>query len=219
MLARAWYPTRGLLGVVRLIQNPRALEQVFWVADALEWTEAAEPMVAELRANPRVDRALDERPRVGTIDLDALRALPDGTLGREFARLMDDDGLDPADLPVVEAEDPGAYLFAHLYETHDIWHVITGLPTDVKGELGLQAFYTAQIPGQLAPVLLAVGLLQTAFRQMDEREDRMELIARGWRMGRRARPLFGMRWAELWDRPVAELREELGIEPAFRAAA
>jgi ubiquinone biosynthesis protein Coq4 len=34
------------------------------------------------------------------------------------------------------------------YETHDIWHVVTGFHTDVAGELGLQAFYLAQFPGR-----------------------------------------------------------------------
>jgi ubiquinone biosynthesis protein Coq4 len=32
-------------------------------------------------------------------------------------------------------------------------------------------------------------------------------------MGKRARPLFGTRWDELWTTPVAEVRRSLGVEP------
>ena len=59
----------------------------------------------------------------------------------------------------------------------------------------------------------------------------MSAIVRGWSMGRAARPFFGVRWAELWSKPLADVRAELGVvieppatrevvgEPASRVAA
>ncbi len=32
----------------------------------------------------------------------------------------------------------------HLYQTHDIWHVVTGWGNDLPGEVGLGGFYSAQ---------------------------------------------------------------------------
>jgi ubiquinone biosynthesis protein Coq4 len=40
----------------------------------------------------------------------------------------------------------------------------------------------------------------------------MNAIARGWLLGRRARPLFGMRWAQRWTHPLADIRRDLGLE-------
>jgi ubiquinone biosynthesis protein Coq4 len=151
-------------------------------------------------------------------DLAELDALPPGTLGRVFADHMRKNDLDPAAIPTLDASDDLAFLRAHLYETHDIWHAVTGYDTDVAGELGLQAFYAAQAPGGLPWMLLAMGFLNTALYEMGDRERRFDAIARGWEMGRRARPLFGTRWDELWTTPVDEVRRSLGVEP-YRAPA
>jgi ubiquinone biosynthesis protein Coq4 len=108
-----------------------------------------------------------------------------------------------------------------VFEISDsMWHAVTGFATDLAGELGLQAFYAAQIPGGLPLVLLAMGCLNTAIFSMNDRERRFDAIARGWQMGKNARPLFGVRWGDLWERPLAEARAELHVEPyAIDAAA
>ena len=102
---------------------------------------------------------------------------------------------------------------AHLYETHDVWHAVTGFRTDVAGELGLQAFYAAQSPGGLPLMLIAMGLLNAALFAVTDRERRFEAIVSGWEMGKRAEPLFGVRWDELWQRPIDEVRVTLGVKP------
>jgi ubiquinone biosynthesis protein Coq4 len=127
-------------------------------------------------------------------------------------------GLDPAAIPSLEARDDLEFIRAHLFETHDVWHAVTGFGTDVAGELGLQAFYAAQAPGGLPLALMAMGLLNTAFYAPGEREARLDAITRGWEMGRQARPLFGTRWDQLWETPMVEVREWAGIEARARAA-
>jgi ubiquinone biosynthesis protein Coq4 len=120
-------------------------------------------------------------------------------------------GLDPAAIPTLPSETAGAFVRAHLYETHDIWHAVVGFSTDVAGELGLQGFYMAQIHGPLPPVILAAGLLNTAFGAPQEFHPRMSAITEGWRAGTRARALFGVNWDEHWGRPLDEVRRELGL--------
>jgi ubiquinone biosynthesis protein Coq4 len=194
----------------RLVRDPDRLEEVFALADTLQQTEAIDAMLAHVRRDPQGARAVVERPRVRA-RLAALRALPDGTFGREVARFLDDRGLDPDALPDRPADDPRAFVRAHLYETHDLWHVATGFDTDVAGEVGLQAFYLAQLPARLAPLLLSVAMANTFLYRFDDAGPRMDAIAAGWRLGRAARPLFGVRWAELWEQPLAEVRARLAI--------
>jgi hypothetical protein len=128
---------------------------------------------------------------VGRIDFDALEALPQDTLGREYVRFLRTVGLDPNALPVRPAANDDAYALAHLYETHDIWHTVLGFDSSVSGEFGLLAFYFAQFPGRLSPMLLSAGLMNTATKRIDEKDQRMDAIVRGWLLGKRTPPLFG----------------------------
>ena len=153
------------------------------------------------------------------MDVAALSALPEGTLGRAFADFLRAAKLDPNDLPELPADDDGSYTIAHLYETHDLWHVVTGFSSEVSGELGLLAFYMAQFPGRLSPMLLSAGLMNTASRAMDDRADRMDAIARGWTLGKQADRLFGLRWAELWERSLVEVQASLGLVDGVSRAA
>jgi ubiquinone biosynthesis protein COQ4 len=199
------------LGV--LVRDPNQLQKVFDMADALATPKLLAPMVDALARHPQGAKAFAERPRL-RVDLAELRALPDGTLGREFAEHMIANGLDPAALPALPATDDHSFVRAHLYETHDVWHVITGFATDWPSEIGLQAFYLAQVPGPLSAALLAVGCLRLAAYDMGSRDAVMDAIARGWSMGRTARPFFGVRWDALWERPLADVRAELGVVAA-----
>jgi ubiquinone biosynthesis protein COQ4 len=79
------------------------------------------------------------------VDLNALRKYPDGTLGREYARMLDDRGLQPlsvtAETRAKFADNPYPLRYTM---THDLFHVLTGFPTTPAGELGLLAFMIAQ---------------------------------------------------------------------------
>jgi ubiquinone biosynthesis protein Coq4 len=169
-------------------------------------------MADGVRSDSACAQALAERPRLA-LDLKQLRHLPEGTLGRVFADNMIAQGLDPSAIPSLPAGDELEFVRAHLYETHDVWHAVTGFGTDVAGELGLQAFYMAQLVGRLPTAILAAGLLNTLIFQPEERQVRMDAIARGWQLGRRARPLFGVRWDKLWLSPIDEVRRALGLTP------
>jgi ubiquinone biosynthesis protein COQ4 len=174
------------------------------------------PPLAQIAAeNPAVDRALDERHRFD-IDLRSLQKLPEGTLGRVFSDNMVAAGLGPEALPDLASPDRPSYFRAHLYETHDVWHTVTGFGMDRFGEIGLQAFYLAQIGGGLPSLLLAVGFLRIALYERDKGRHLMDGIVRGYEMGRRAKPFFGVHWDELWSEPLSEVRVRLGVveEPA-----
>ncbi len=199
-----------LFSAVRLVKDPTRLDEVIEMADSLSSEEVMRTFVDFIRRDPVGARSLTERPRVRIVPAE-LRTLPRGTLGREYIEFMDRNGLDAADLPRRPANDAPSFVRAHLFETHDIWHVVTGFDTDAAGELGLQAFYLAQLPARLAPLLLAVGLVNTLVYAFDDKDARMDGIAHGWRLGKQAAPFFGQHWNELFQLPISDVRARLGI--------
>lgn len=203
---------------LRLVRDPNQLDSAIALADRLGDTETFAPILAHVRGLPGGPAALADRPRV-SIDLPRLRAMPAGSFGRATAAFLDARGLDPADLPHRPATDEVSWLRAHLFETHDLWHVVTGFETDVAGEAGLQAFYLAQFPARLAALLLTVIGLNTFLYAFDDRDPRMDAIARGWQLGKTARPFLAVRWADLWELPLTEVQARLGLTAAPLAAA
>jgi ubiquinone biosynthesis protein COQ4 len=214
MITRSFHAAKALLSAVRIVRDPNRLNEVFSLSDHMVMAatdERRQKMIAMVRRDPVAASALADKPRVGKIDLRELKKLPGGTLGHEFAEHMLANGLSPDALPVLTGSDELEFLRGHLYETHDIWHVVTGFGTDVAGELGLQAFYLAQFPGGLPSALLAGGFVNTVLYAFEERDERMRAIVRGWLLGKRAKPFFGVRWAELWQAPLVEVRARLGV--------
>lgn len=222
-LKNRYLAARAIWSFVDLLRHPEHLDRVFEISDAMsdvkrEELEAIRDHFAE---DPRGAAALRDKPRLA-VDLDDLQKLPPGTLGRTFADHMRDNGLDPAALPSLPSDSDIAFLRAHLYETHDVWHAVTGFTTDVAGELGLQGFYAAQVPGGLSLILIAMGFLNAAIFSSNQRERRFQAVVEGWEMGKRAESLFGVRWDELWARPIDEVRALFGVKPtsvALSAAA
>lgn len=200
-----------------LARDPSQLEKVFSLRASLEDPKVAANIAAHLRRSPQAVQAFTDRPRLGALHLETLAQFPAGSLGAAFAEHMRAAKLDPAAIPLLPAHDDASYISAHLYETHDIWHAVTGFGVDIAGELGLQAFYLAQFPAYLATAILSAGLLNTLLKNMDDRTRRMDAIARGWIMGRTAAPLFGFRWNERWAQPIDELRRELKITSPITA--
>ncbi len=203
---------RAVLAFLQLARDPNKLEKVFTILDKLESGESGEKIARSFADNPRFRQVFIKRPRLGTLDFDAMLKLPVGSLGHSFASDMRTRGLDPA--AVQQRADDGShggYVFAHLRETHDLWHTVTGFDVDVAGELGLQAFYMTQFEARLSTLLLSIGLLNTALYAMEDYERRMDAIALGWSLGRKTTPFFGVDWASQWDRPLREVRLSLGL--------
>jgi ubiquinone biosynthesis protein Coq4 len=205
---------RGAISLARLVRDPNRLDEVFKLANTGDVEPIMRIIATSIRRDEAGARALAARARLEPYDLHELAQLDEGTLGRAFADHMLRNGLDPASIPRLESASEPAFVRAHLYETHDIWHVATGFATDVAGELGLQAVYLAQLPGLLPLLILSGGLLNTALYRPQERDERMRQIVRGWLLGKGARPLFGVRWDAMWQRPLADIRTELGLDLA-----
>ncbi len=195
-----------------LVRNPSKLDDVFVILDGLEKTQAGADIAREFTDNPGLASAFAGRKVLAPLNLEALARLPLGTLGRAFADEMIARKLDPADIQSRPDDGSDAsFVFRHLRETHDVWHTVTGFDVDVAGELGLQAFYLSQFRARLALIILSMGLLNTCFYAIEDRERRMDAIARGWRLGRQTKGIFGFDWAAHWSMPLEEVRVKLGL--------
>lgn len=156
--------------------------------------------------------ALAEKPRIGKLRTEDLKKYPEGSLGNGLAKYLIENNLNPEDLPNLSSNTPLEFVRAHFFETHDVWHVVTGFKTSVDGEMGLQAFGVAQYPIPLNCLNLAAGIINIALFSPDNRVSRMNEIVRGWQMGRKAKPFFGIQWNKMWDLPITQVRKDLNVE-------
>jgi ubiquinone biosynthesis protein COQ4 len=148
-----------------------------------------------------------------TIDLDALDALPEGTLGHAYARFLRSRGLTPEvfdGAPKGIADERTAYIVQRMRQTHDLWHVVTGNDTNPAGEVALQAFTFAQVRAPSALILAAVGTLKAS----RENPTLVRDVVRAFRLGARAEELAVFPWEDHWATPLAEVRAMLGLAVA-----
>ncbi|MDE0911881.1 MAG: Coq4 family protein [Myxococcota bacterium] len=159
-------------------------------------------------------RLYSQRPEIAATDLDTLRALPDDSLGREFARFLDDHSISLAGLaqgtPFTEGDDE-AYLMRRIRQCHDLWHVLLGLGTEGHEEVLVHCFSVAQTGFPYSLIVIGLGSLKHMVLEGRWSTLRTETRA-AWRCGANAAPILGVFWEERWSQPLAMVRRELGIE-------
>jgi ubiquinone biosynthesis protein COQ4 len=162
---------------------------------------------------PHSQRALAHHQPLGSIDLAALNQLPVDTLGYHYADYMLSHQLQH--LAVQPATSAAEFIDTHIRETHDIWHVVTGSPISMLGEIQVQAFCIAQLQlSRFWMALLTKNLLKASIYNIEAADGYMDALTTGWTMGKAAQPLFGVDWVSMWEIPLAQVRVSLGITVA-----
>ncbi|MEM8777758.1 MAG: Coq4 family protein [Cyanobacteria bacterium P01_G01_bin.49] len=178
---------------------------------ALYEPESFDLMINFLCGHQQGKQAFEKGLRLGTIDLPKLHQLPKETFGYQYADHLIRNGLTP--LQAKSIENRHQYLIAHLTETHDIWHVVTGSNTDIFGEMKLEAFYVAQLyASRFWLGLLTKNLLKAVVYDVELSSRYLDAITEGWIMARKAEPLFGIEWDQLWEIPLVQIRKDLQID-------
>jgi ubiquinone biosynthesis protein Coq4 len=214
-------PLRYIAAVFRLIRNDpsdvlddAAIVELGFARSRLGRRFARwEHTIEALKADPRTAPAVIARRVFGPIVLGDLEQLQPGSLGRVFAEHCRERGLDPNLVHVPPDEEVGWFL-NHLYQSHDIWHVVTGWGNDLAGEVGLGAFYAAQLR---SPTFFGYMQSLVIFNVIWRRADLDEVSAafsEGYRCGKAAEPLFGTDWDALWMQPIEQVRERFAIDRA-----
>ena len=169
-------------------------------------------LVRGLRGSEDGSRLLAERPSLQgkELDLSALERLPEGTLGREFARYFRDNQIAPFET-TLELKNDVDYIGKRYRETHDLLHVLTGYATDVMGEMELQAYVQGNLGIRTAVLIVLFG----AVENLKNRGSSIKLgeyvrrVRAAHRRGRASRQFLGFRFEHHWATPVATLREQL----------
>lgn len=194
----------GLRAGISLALDTNDTQQVFLLARALD-RDALDRTLRKLERSPEGRALLAERPAIDRahVDFARLRALPADTLGGGYARMLDAQGLDPD----IFQPPPGlapelAYVAQRARQTHDLWHLLTGLSTDVPGEVALQAFTFAQLGHRFSFFITLFGVLLFGLRYPRLLGSSLRL----YRLGRRVPFLLAVRWESLWEQPLADVR-------------
>lgn len=204
--------TVGLRALQNLLRDPDDTHQVFVMGLVLN-AERFPMFLARFSATEGGAKLLREQPTIDSksVDFDALRALPETTLGGAYARYLDSNKLDPDLFQAPEGlpEIP-AFIARRLRQTHDIWHTLTGYKPDVAGELELQGFTFAQTR---MPSSLLIALLGS-LRWSHATKGIMKRTFEGYERGRDAEFLAPVVWENHWADPLDDVRRRYRIRPA-----
>lgn len=124
---------------VGALLDPHRGDLVALLGDTTAPPVLLDALLARMRRSEPGRRLLRDRPAVdaSTVDMEALRALPDTTFGRQYARFMDTYGFHADERsPVRFVDNPDhAFILQRYRQTHDFVHVLSGLPPTVLGEV------------------------------------------------------------------------------------
>ncbi len=168
-----------------------------------------------LSAPPRGIAARLERVRgyAPEQNLTTLRALPLGSLGREYARFLDANGITPlAVSPHIKERFRENPFVLRYTATHDLHHCLLGFDAGLAGEAGVYAFNVAQgsAPGGRG-MLWFMRILYALFSPPQARRI-WHNIRVGQRLGSKAKLVIAEPIEAWFGEPIAEVRKKLSIE-------
>lgn len=211
-------PLQALRSVRALIANPENTGEVFKIIEALKGGSLPRA-VARLRADPQGQVLLRDKPAILPLlsDRNALRALPEGSLGRAYLKFVESQYLSADGLVAASEEAPRGrdktpderWLADRLRDIHDLQHVLCGYGRDELGELCLLAFMCAQTPNRGIAFIIFMG--RRKFRQDAPHIDIDACVAEGRRTGQSARWFATVNWEQCLGEPLGKLRAELGL--------
>ncbi len=219
VLAQASF-VRTLLDQVREPAAEKVLK-LESIMTGLARPEDVERYLDALRAAPATAEMLGDRYLAPPYSLADLAAYPSGSLARVYRDHMIENDLRPDYFASIDPDDDFAYARLRLYQTHDLWHVATGYPTTVLGELAIVGFYIGHFDRHMgdhagpaitfSALLSGTVLLHAALLRQDRITHFYRALVDGWERGRAAKPFFAYRWEERWAMPIDDVRRELGI--------
>jgi ubiquinone biosynthesis protein COQ4 len=145
-------------------------------------------------------------------DLPALRKLPAGTLGREYARFLDANGIEPLVVSAATKERFRDQPYALRYTTtHDLHHALAGFDAGLAGEMGVLAFNVGQGSAPVSRGMLLVGGLFLMLLSPTQARRIWHNARVGLRMGKDAALVIAAPVETWFAEPLDEVRRRLGI--------
>ncbi len=208
---KAWRALRAL------IANPEDTEQVFTIMRAL----TGKTFYTQYRKFKKHDMGAqilrEKRDLIDTLaNREALKQLPEGTLGKTYIDFMEREGISAEGLAeasensydVFEDKDMERYAF-RTRDMHDLWHVVTGYGRDGLGEVCVVAFSYAQTKQLGFGAIALMGAYDFSRRFPGNRIFRAAWQA--YQTGRKAAWFSAQDWEHLLTLPIEDVRQMLNI--------
>jgi ubiquinone biosynthesis protein COQ4 len=145
-------------------------------------------------------------------DRPALRALPPGTLGREYARFLDANGIEPLAISAGVKERFRQNPYALRYTTtHDLHHVLTGFDAGLAGEVGVVAFNVGQGSAPIGRAMLWGARVLYSILAPGQAARIWHNARVGLEMGRRAALVIAEPIESWFTEPLDRVRDRLSI--------
>ena len=197
-----------------------------WWAEAPQ--RAIDSYMEQLHAIPGATEFLREKRIPEPTEVERLEACEPGSLGRAYYDFVVENNLLAqfavnyrafneklqASGKLKRLPEDMSYMMVRGTQTHDYQHVLAGYDSSPYGELGLAAFYLAQLRFPYHAMRMAVTFAHAAFVNPGITVDAMDAIVDGWSRGRASGNINFAIWEEELDTPVAELRERYAIQAA-----
>jgi ubiquinone biosynthesis protein Coq4 len=181
--------------------------------------------VVAMEADPEIAALAHEQWYAEPLNLDDLKAFAPGTLGHAYRDFMvSNDLMERLAEGYKNLHEQFAtagkldrmpailkYKVLRGYQTHDLHHVLTGYPATPLGELALQAFQLAQVEFPYAAMWMAVATGHMAFVDPWLIKPAMDAIAHGWTYGSEARSIQFVKFEQMLDQPLEEVRREYSL--------
>jgi ubiquinone biosynthesis protein COQ4 len=213
----------ALRALVGLAKDTSRTDHVFTIISALSGN-SFERTYQAFKRTEHGKRLLRERPSLIALlsDRARLRAMPEGSLGRQYLIFMKDgqltaDGLieaqeariDPnADLVL---DDKRQFVGDRIRDMHDLWHVLTDYGSDDTGEIANLWFSVGQFQNRGMAFIAFFGALDGG---IDLRLGWPAYCYRAYKRGRDAARLVSSPIEEMLELPIEEARRRLGIAPS-----
>lgn len=216
--ARRVRPLQAWRAIRHLLAEPDATYEVFRVIEALKGG-SLQIAVERMFAHPDGRRLIEEKPDIKPLlnDWEALRAMPEGSLGRAYLEFVEDEGLSAQGLVEASETTPRAqwltpeelWIGHRLRDIHDLQHVLAGYGRDQLGELSLLGFMTTQTWNRGIDFIIYMG--RRKFRREAPQIAVDACVEEGREIGRNARWLATIRWEDRLADNLEALRREIGI--------
>ena len=210
-----------------LYGTPGNVESVFDMEDGFRDTIWMNMCIDHLKKDPASSIIIEEGYMGPEYDLDGMLGLPPDTLGYTYAKLMSTKKLHPhfyRDRSNVDSETD--YVTMRVRKTHDMYHIVSGFDMQI-GEIGTIALNVAQYGYPSFMLTELVALTLACFPMLNEKEGKTEststngflsnlvfdTLSLGIKMGRQSKPLFAVKFEEMYEKSLNDVRNNLNIVP------
>lgn len=211
-MKKTWGLINLFLCIYKISIDPDDTVAGFGVGEWLYKLGLTERFVSRLKSDPETAAFIRDRKKMQTYEMNDLKKLNPGTLGRTYADHMALYSLQPNFYKFISAPDDTAFCMMRLRQTHDLWHVMTGFGVSHPEELGLLAFYTALTEAPLSPFMVGGALIKAALKENAIVRPIFDNLAKGYAMGLKARQMFALDWENNWKTPLEDLRKKYHIK-------